>query len=402
MARDNLLVFGSPLIGQAEIDEVVASLRSGWLSTGPKVRKFEQMFREYKGCASAIALNSCTAGLHLSLRAIGIRPGDEVIVPAMTFAATANAVIHAGGVPVLVDCERESMNMDPVDVERRITAKTRAMIPVHFAGRPCDMCALMEIAKRHGLKVVEDCAHATEAEHNQRTVGTIGDLGCFSFYVTKNVVTGEGGMVITDNETYADEVRIWASHGMNEGAWERFGNEGHAHYEIVRPGFKCRMMDLQAAIGVHQLPRVEKYWKRRREIWERYNLAFGDLPVFTPSAPAPGTQHSYHLYALLIDIDNLALARDEFLNLMTGRNIGVGVHNIALHLHPYYRRTLGHERGDFPNAEWISDRTVSLPLSAALTDNDVEDVIAAVRDIVKSRRKGSGKPTSPRSCMTLQ
>ncbi len=387
MLRNNFLIFGSPLIEQAEIDEVVASLRSGWLSTGPKVQKFEHMFKDYKKSTFAIALNSCTAGLHLSLLAIGIQPGDEVIVPAMTFASTANSIIHAGGVPVLADCERKSMNIDPTDVERKITAKTRAVVPVHFAGRPCNMDALMEIAGQHSLKVVEDCAHAIETEYNQKKAGTFGDLGCFSFYVTKNIVTGEGGMVITDNKDYADQIKILALHGMSRDAWKRFGDKGNRHYQIVYPGFKYNMMDLQAALGIHQLPRVEKYWNRRKQIWKRYNESFQDLPVFTPASVKPGTRHAYHLYTLLLDIDNLTITRDQFLEAMTGHNIGVGVHHIALHLHPYYQETFGYKRGDFPNAKWISDRTVSLPLSAKLTDNDVEDVIKAVNDIVEDKRK---------------
>ena len=307
MPRNNFLIFGSPLIEQAEIDEVVASLRSGWLSTGPKVQKFEQMFKDYKKSTFAVALNSCTAGLHLSLLAIGIQPGNEVIVPAMTFASTANSIIHAGGVPVLADCERKSMNIDPADVERKITAKTRAVVPVHFAGRPCNMDALMEIAGQHSLKVVEDCAHAIETEYNQKKAGTFGDLGCFSFYVTKNIVTGEGGMVITDNKDYADHIKILALHGMSRDAWKRFGDKGNRHYQIVYPGFKYNMMDLQAALGIHQLPRVEKYWNRRQQIWNRYNESFQDLPVFTPASVEPGTRHAYHLYTLLLDIDIISL-----------------------------------------------------------------------------------------------
>jgi dTDP-4-amino-4,6-dideoxygalactose transaminase len=258
------------------------------------------------------------------------------------------------------------------------------------------MGALMEIAGKHSLKVVEDCAHAIEAEYDQRKIGTFGDLGCFSFYVTKNVVTGEGGMVITDDEDYADEIKILASHGMSNDAWERFRDEGYKHYQIVKPGFKCNMMDLQAALGIHQLPRVETYWRRRQQIWSRYNEAFQDLPVFTPPAAEPGTRHAYHLYTLLLDIDNLVITRDQFLDTMTGRNIGVGVHHVALHLHPYYQESFGYKRGDFPNAEWISDRTVSLPLSAGLTDSDVDDVIKAVRATVAAARHDRvPAPTAP-------
>ena len=380
--RKNFLVFGSPMIEQPEIDEVVASIKSGWLGTGPKVQKFEQMFREYKGSKFAMAVNSCTAALHLSMLTIGIKPKDEVIVPTMTFAATANAVIHAGGVPVFADCEKETMNINPKDVEKKITEKTKAIIPVHFAGRSCNMDAIMEIAEKHGLKVIEDCAHAIETEYHGKKSGTFGDLGCFSFYVTKNIITGEGGMVTTDNEKYANQIKILALHGMSKDAWKRFSDEGYKHYQVVQAGFKYNMMDIQAAIGIHQLSRIDKYWDRRQKIWNRYNKAFEGLPVFTPAPNEPNTRHAYHLYTLLLDIDNQEITRDQFLDEMTKRNIGVGVHYIALHLHPYYQKAFGYRRGDFPNAEWISDRTVSIPLSAKLTDEDVEDVIDAVYDIL--------------------
>ncbi|MCK4860247.1 MAG: DegT/DnrJ/EryC1/StrS family aminotransferase [Candidatus Omnitrophica bacterium] len=388
--RKDFLVFGSPMIEQPEIDEVVASLKSGWLGTGPKAHKFEEMFKEYKGTKYAIALNSCTAALHLSMLAIGIKPGEEVIVPAMTFASTASVVIHAGGIPVFADCKKDTMNIDPADIERKISPKTKAIIPVHFAGRACNMDAIMDIANRHDLKVVEDCAHAIETEYQGKKAGTFGDLGCFSFYVTKNIVTGEGGMAITDNEEYANRMKIMALHGMSKDAWKRFSDSGYKHYQVLYPGYKYNMMDIQAAIGIHQLPRVNRYWKRRQEIWNSYNEAFEELPVFTPASIEPSTRHAFHLYTLLLDIDNLNLnlnmTRDKFLDEMTKRNIGVGVHYIALHLHPYYQKTFGYKRGDFPNAEWVSDRTVSLPLSAKLTNEDVEDVIEAVKNVVRYYR----------------
>jgi len=380
--RKDFLVFGSPLIEQPEIDEVVASMKSGWLGTGPKVQRFEQMFRDYKGSNFAIALNSCTAALHLSMLAIGIKPGDEIIIPAMTFAATANAVIHAGGVPVFADCEKDTMNISPEDIKRKITPKTRAILPVHFAGRPCNMNAIVYIAQKHHLKVIEDSAHAIEAEYHGKKTGTFGDLGCFSFYVTKNIVTGEGGMIITDNEEYANQIKILALHGMSKDAWKRFSDSGYKHYQVVYAGFKYNMMDIQAAIGIHQLPRVDRYWKKRQKIWNKYNEAFKGLPVFTPAQVEPDTRHAYHLYTLLLDIDRLKITRDQFLDEMTKLNIGVGVHYISLHLHPYYHETYGYKKGDFPNAEWISERTVSLPLSAKLADEDAEDVIEAVRGII--------------------
>ena len=376
--KKKFLIFGSPLIERPEINEVVDSMESGWLGTGPKVQRFEEMFKKYKDCEYTIAVNSCTAALHLSMLAIGIKPGDEVIIPTMTFAATANSVIHAGGIPVLVDCERDTMNIDPEDVARKITNRTKAIIPVHFAGRPCNMSAIMLIAKKHKLKVIEDCAHAVEAEYHGKKIGTFSDLGCFSFYVTKNITTGEGGMVITNNKQYADKIKVLALHGMSKDAWCRFGDKGYKHYKVVYAGFKYNMMDVQAAIGIHQLPRIEKYWKKREETWNRYNESFRELPVFTPEPPEHNTRHAYHLYTLLLDINKTKITRDQFLDKMTAHNIGVGVHYIALHLHPYYRKTYGYKHKDFPNAEWISERTVSIPLSPKLTSDNIADVTRSV------------------------
>lgn len=380
--RKDFLVFGSPIIEQPEIEEVVASMKSGWLGTGPKVHKFEEMYKEYKGSKYAMALNSCTAALHLSLLAIGIKPGDEVIVPTMTFTSTANVVIHTGGIPIFADCKKDTMNIDPEDIKRKITPRTKAIIPVHFAGRACEMDAIMEIAECYNLKVIEDCAHAIETEYHGKKAGTFGDLGCFSFYVTKNIVTGEGGMAITDNEEYASTIKIMALHGMSKDAWKRFGDSGYKHYQVLYAGYKYNMMDLQAAIGIHQLPRVNNQWNRRQEIWNMYNEAFKDLPVFTPAPVESDTKHAYHLYTLLLDIERLKISRDDFLDMMTKRNIGIGVHYVALHLHPFYQNAFGYKIGDFPNAEWISERTVSIPISAKLTDEDVENVIESVKIIL--------------------
>lgn len=382
MKRKKFLIFGNPIIEQSEIDEVTASLRTGWIGTGPKTHKFEEQFKKYKGIKYAVALNSCTAALHLAMLAIGIKHWDEVIVPAMTFAATANAVVHAGGKPIFVDCEKDTMNIDPEDILEKITTRTKAIIPVHFAGRACNMKAIMDIAEKHHLKVVEDCAHAIETEYYAKRAGTMGDIGCFSFYVTKNIVTGEGGMLVTNNEEYANQIKIMALHGMTKDAWNRFGDSGYKHYQVVSAGYKYNMMDLQAAIGIHQLERVEKYWQRRQAIWNHYNNVLKDLPLFIPSEVEPKTKHAYHLYTILLDIDNLNITRDEFLNKMTELNIGVGVHYIALNLQPYYQNTYGYKRGDFANAEWISERTVSIPLSAKLTDTDVEDVVNAIKEIL--------------------
>lgn len=380
--RKEFLVFGSPLIEDPEIEEVEATLRSGWLGTGPRVARFEELFRSYKGSSAAIALNSCTAALHLSLLALELEPGDEVITTPMTFCATVNAIIHAGVTPIFADCRRDTMNIDPLEIEKKITPKTRAILPVHFAGRPCEMDAIMDIAGRHNLKVVEDCAHAIETEYHGKKAGTFGDLGCFSFYVTKNIVTGEGGMIITDNEEYADRIKVLALHGMSRDAWKRFSDEGYKHYQVVYPGFKYNMMDMQAAIGIHQIERVEKHWKRRAAIWQRYNEAFKELPVESPKPPEPGTRHAYHLYTLLVDAESAGISRDEFLAAMTAENIGIGVHYRSIPTHPYYQQTYKLRPEEYPNSHYIGERTVSLPLSPKLTDEDVEDVIRAVRKIM--------------------
>jgi dTDP-4-amino-4,6-dideoxygalactose transaminase len=364
---------------EPEIEEVVATLRSCWIGTGPRVTAFEKAFRDYVGTDHAVAVSSCTAALHLAMVAIGLRPGDEVIVPAMTFAATANAVVHAGGRPVLADVDRRTMCLDAKEVARRVTPRTRAIIPVHFAGRPCDMDALGEVARRHSLKIIEDCAHAIETLYGGRHAGTLGDIGTFSFYVTKNVVTGEGGMATTADPAWAARIKTLALHGMSGDAWKRFSDEGFKHYEVVEPGFKYNMMDLQAALGLQQLRRVEPNLVRREAIWRRYDEAFEELPVFLPPPEEKSTRHARHLYTLLLDIDRLRARRDEVLMALHRQNIGTGVHYRALHLHRYYRETFGYAPGDLPNAEWISDRTLSLPLSPKLTDDDVEDVIFAVR-----------------------
>lgn|SRR3989338_27174 len=380
--KERFLVFGSPRIESEEIEEVNSSLRSGWLGTGPKVRKFEELFREYKGRQYSLAVNSCTAALHLSCLVTGIGRGDEVITTAMTFCATVNAIIHSGAKPVLADCRSDTMNIDPAQIEKKITKKTKAILPVHFAGRPCEMDTIAKIAKKHRLLIIEDCAHAIETEYKGKKTGTFGDLGCFSFYVTKNIVTGEGGMVITNNKKYADRIKILALHGMSQDAWRRFSDEGYKHYKVVSCGYKYNMMDLQAAIGIHQLKRIDNYWARRRHIWAKYNEAFRDLPIGLPQEPQSDTKHAYHLYTILIDEKKTKLTRDDFLSAMTKENIGAGVHYLSIPEHPFYQKTFGWKPADYPHAKRIGRQTVSLPISAKLTDDDINDVVRAVRKIL--------------------
>jgi len=380
--RDNFLVFGSPQIGEDEIREVVECLRSGWISTGPRVGRFQKMFSQYIGSKYALALNSCTAGLHLALLAAGLEPGDEVITTPMTFAASANAIIHAGARPVFVDIESSTANIDPEQIEKQITARTRAIIPVHLYGRPCNMDRIMDIAKKHHLIVIEDAAHAIEAVYKGKKIGTIGDITVFSFYVTKNLVTGEGGMVTTESDKYAEKVETYGLHGMSRGAWKRYSDEGFKHYQVVFPGFKYNMMDIQAAMGIHQLKRIESSLKKREDIWQRYDEAFRQLPVQTPVAPEKETKHARHLYTVRLKLEDLKVDRDAVQQAINAQNIGTGIHFVSLHLHPYYRDTYGYKKDDFPNALYVSERTVSLPLSAKLTDDDVQDVIQAVSKVL--------------------
>jgi dTDP-4-amino-4,6-dideoxygalactose transaminase len=381
-SKENFLVFGSPFIQEDEINEVVATLRSGWIGTGPKVARLEDLFRRYKGVRNAIAVNSGTAALHLACLAAEIRPGDEVITTAMTFCASVNAIIHSGATPVLVDSDEKTMNIDPSRVGEKISPKTKAMLIVHFAGRPCEMGPLMDIAKKHQLIVIEDCAHAIETEYHGKKAGVFGLLGCFSFYATKNMTTGEGGMIITESDDLAARIKVLALHGMSHDAWKRFGDAGYKHYQVVECGFKYNMMDLQASLGIHQLARIEGNWKRRNQIWNRYNKAFCDLPIGIPEEPDLGTRHAYHLYTILIDEMRTNIHRDAFLDGMTAQHIGVGVHYLSLPEHPYYQKRYGWRPEDYPHAMRIGRQTVSLPLSAKLTDDDVEDVITAVKRII--------------------
>jgi dTDP-4-amino-4,6-dideoxygalactose transaminase len=386
--RADFLVFGSPDIRETEVREVVDTLLSGWLGTGPKTRRFEEDFRTYLGCKHAIALNSCTAGLHLALDVLDIGPGDQVITTPMTFPASANVIIHLGARPVFVDVQRDTMNIDPTKIQQAITSQTKAILAVHMAGRPCEMDQIMDIARRHDLYVIEDAAHAVETWYKGRKIGCIGDITAFSFYVTKNICTGEGGMVTTRKDEWAEEMRIKSLHGISRDAWKRYSAEGFQPYETIYPGYKYNMMDIQAAMGIHQLARVEENLRTRERFWQMYDEGFADLPeVITPSTELPPeSRHARHLYTILLDLDRLRISRNEFIEAMKAENIGTGIHFTALHLHKYYRETFGYRVGSFPNAEWIGERTVSLPLSPKLTEQDVLDVVRAVNHLISRYR----------------
>lgn len=378
LPRSRYLVFGAPQISAESIREVVDTLNSGWIGTGPKVRRFEAMVAEYTGAPHAVALNSCTAALHLSLLAAGIGEGDEVIVPTMTFCATANAVLHAGARPVLVDCDRETFLIDPEGIERAITPRTKAIIPVHFAGRICDMDAIRGIAERRGLIVIEDAAHALGGSYKGTAIGALSQFTCFSFYANKNVTTGEGGMVTTPDATLAERLRRLSLHGLSAAAWTRFSESGYKHYDVVELGWKDNMTDVMASIGIHQFAQVDAWRDRRREVWERYDAAFAGLGIGTPPPPEPDRVHARHLYTILVDRERCGVSRDELMARLHALGIGTGVHYIAVHLQSYYRNRFGFAPSDFPNAQWISERTLSIPLTPHLTDDDVADVIEAV------------------------
>lgn len=389
--RDSFLVFAQPLIEEPEMNEVLDCMRRAWLGTGPKVRQFEQDFSAYKGLPHAAALNSCTAALHLAALALDAGPGDEVITTAMTFCSSVNAIIHTGATPVLADIDPASLNIDPSSLESRITPKTKAIVVVHFAGRSCDMGPIMDIARKHGLRVIEDCAHAIETEYHGQQAGTFGDIGCFSFYATKNVVTGEGGMVLSADKALIDRIRIMGLHGMSADAWARFSDAGYKHYQVVDHGFKYNMMDLQAAMGIHQLARVERNYARRAELWSQYMDKLADLPLTLPSPVEANTRHAYHLFTIEVDEARAGISRDAMLSALHAHNIGVGVHYLAVPEHPYYRQRYGWKPEDTPHATAYGRRTVSLPLSPKMTDADLQDVVDALQDILANPKKNGAR-----------
>jgi perosamine synthetase len=381
------LPFHIPDIVEDEIQSVVETLRSGWLTTGPKTKQFEQDFAAYLGCRHAVAVNSGTAALHLALDAIGIREGDEVLVPTMTFAATAEVVLYCKAKPVLVDCQPDFFNIDPDLIERAITKRTKAIIPVHFAGQPCHMDRILEIARAYRLKVIEDAAHALPAVDRGKKVGTIGDATCFSFYATKTITTGEGGMITTENSEYADRMRMMSLHGISKDAWKRYTAEGSWYYEILSPGFKYNLSDIASAIGIAQLKKCDRFWEARRRIAIMYHEGLADLPEICTPVSRPDVQHAWHLYVIQLDLERLWIDRNSFIDALKASGIGTSVHFIPLHLHPYYRRAFGLTPRDYPNATMAFQRLISLPIYPKMTDADVQKVIAAIRRIVQENRR---------------
>jgi dTDP-4-amino-4,6-dideoxygalactose transaminase len=398
--RTTFLPFALPHITQAEIDEVVDTLRSGWLSTGPKTKRLEQEFAQAVGAPHAVAVNSGTSALHLALDALDLGPGDEVIVPIYTFTSTAAVVEHCRAQPVFIDVDPLTCNLDPTQLEAAITPRTRAVIVVHVAGLPADMDVIMAISRAHGIHVIEDAAHAFPAKYRGRMVGTIGDIAAFSFYATKTLCTGEGGMLTTDHPDYAKRAATMALHGISHDAWKRYSAEGSWFYEVLEAGYKYNMPDLAAALGLHQLARRKWLLERRRAIALRYTQAFSRLPEVEPPPNPAHVEHAWHLYMLHLRSERLSISRDDFIRALGEANIGTSVHFIPLHLHPHYRTRYQLAPQDYPNALGAYRREISLPIYPGMSEDDVADVIAAVEAVAVRAHKQAKKSLSASSDRT--
>jgi len=373
--------FHRACIGDEEIQAVAEVLRGGWMTMGPKTVQFENEFARYTGARHAIAVSSCTAALHLAYECIGLKPGDEVLIPATTFTATAETVTYFGARPVLVDIDPLTMNLDVADARRRVTSRTRAIVPVHLAGQPCDMQQIHELADACNLRVIEDAAHALPARYGDKAIGSISDLTAFSFYATKTLTTGEGGMVTTDNDQYAERIRMMRLHGISRDAWKRYSSEGNWYYQVHEAGYKYNLTDLQAAIGLVQLAKCDAMRARRESVADRYNRAFRDDPGLQIPTVLLDRTSAWHLYILRVNEERLGFGRNEFMKELQARGVNASVHFIPLHLHPYYQRVFGYRRGDFPVAEAQYERCLSLPLYATMGEDEMDCVIRAVQEI---------------------
>ncbi len=376
-----------PQIGEEEIASVVETLRSGWLTTGPKVKRFEQAFADRVGARHAIAVNSATSALHLALEAAGVSTGDEVIVPSMTFASTAEVVVHRGAKPVLVDCLADTLNIDPDQIEQHITPRTRAIIPVHYGGHPCKMERILELARAHNLTVIEDAAHALPARYGDQIIGTIGDVTCFSFYANKTITTGEGGMITTNRDDLAERMRMMTLHGISKDAWKRFSAEGSWFYEILAPGYKCNMTDIAASLGIHQLAKCDEFWQRRQQCALRYDEGFADLAEIETPTVELNVQNAWHLYVIRLQLDMLRIDRAQFIREMNDAGVGTSVHYTPLHLHPYHRETAGYRPEDLPVSTSQYWRMISIPIYPGLSESDQQYVIDTVSRLVGENRK---------------
>jgi dTDP-4-amino-4,6-dideoxygalactose transaminase len=385
--RSTFLPYHQPSIDADDEQAVLETLRSGWITTGPRTKTFEHTLAEYVGAARAVAVNSCTAALHLALEAAGVGSGDEVITSPITFASTANVIVHRGARPVFADVQPDTLNIDVDRLEAAITPRTKAVIPVDFAGHPADLDAIMALARNRNLVVIEDAAHSIGAEYGGRRVGGIADMTAFSFYATKNITSGEGGALTTNNIEWAERIAIMALHGISRDAWKRYGSDGYKHWDIIYPGYKYNMFDLQGALVLSQLAKIDRFWKRRVSLKAILDAGLSDIAEIDRPGERPGIKHAYHLYPIIVRTEALNADRDTIMNAIQAENVGIGVHFRAVHLHPYYQETFGFRRGDFPNAEYYSDRTISLPLYPRMSDADADDVVAAVRKVIARFRR---------------
>jgi dTDP-4-amino-4,6-dideoxygalactose transaminase len=410
--RNRFLSFSPPLIADEEIDEVVDTLHSDWITTGPKVRRFEEAFAAFVGASGALALNSCTGALHVALAALGIGPGDVVITTPMTFCSSVHVIEHVGARPLLVDVEPDTLNIDPAQVQEQVqeaaNGRVKAILPVHLYGHPCEMQTLLDVAQNYDLAIVEDAAHALPAVYKDWLIGSSAYsretlestaahvLTCFSFYATKNLTTAEGGM-LTGSPKLLDDARIWSLHGMSRDAYKRYSSEGSWYYEVVRPGFKYNMTDIQAAIGLHQLSKLPRFQARRQEIARRYNAAFSQFEELQTPTVRSEVEPAWHLYVLRLHPERLQIGRNQFIEELKARYIGTSVHFIPIHLHPYYRDKYGYKPDDYPVAYQEYQRLISLPLYPRMSDQDVEDVVEAVSEVVKQCRKPRYSGNAPRT-----
>jgi dTDP-4-amino-4,6-dideoxygalactose transaminase len=382
------LPFHRASIGTEEIDAVVEVMQSGWLTTGPRTKQFETAFADFTSASHAVAVNSCTAALHLALAAIGLQQGDEVILPTMTFAASGEVVLYFGARPVLIDCAPNAFHMDPAQIEAAITPRTKAILPVHYGGYPCDMDSILDIARRHNLKVIEDAAHSFPARYKNKNIGTIGDITCFSFYATKTITTAEGGMITTENQEYADKMRALSLHGISRDAWKRYTAQGSWRYDIDVMGYKYNLTDLQAAIGLAQLQKARSLRDHRAALAARYTERLSSLDAFqTPSLTPDHIEHAWHLYVLQVNPQALRIDRDRVIEELKLRGIGTSVHFIPLHLHPLYQNHCGYKTGQFPNAELRFSGAISLPLFPSMSGEEQGRVIEALYDITRMHAK---------------
>lgn len=385
--RKKFLLAFKPAIGKEEIKEVVDTLRSGWITTGPKTQKFEELIKDYVGCKHVIAVSSCTHALHLSLVASGIGPGDEVITTPFTFCSTVNVILHQGAKPVLADIKKDTFNIDPKEIEKKITKKTKAIIPVHYAGQSCEMDEILRIAKKHNLIVIEDAAHAIGSKYKGRNIGTIGNFTCFSFYAAKNLSTAEGGAVCLKNDKIAEKIKVLSLHGISKDAWKRYSAAGSWYYEVLYPGYKDNMTDIQASLGIHQLKKLEKLFRQKQKIANFYKKSFESMPEITPPKVLKNLRHVWYLYPILINNDLLKIDRAEFIEALKAENIGTSVHFIPIHMHPYYKKKFGFKKGDFPNTESVYERIISLPIHSKMTLKDAKDVVGAIKKIINYYKK---------------